>query len=368
MAGEEERAYYGYFLGLSALMICINQLKIFETYTAQLTRYTYAGYLYGKSNGSLSLQSTLDSVKNEDIPKDIEFVACIVHCDSYFGSYPGYLKDGFHLFGHKFPPGYYEDFFFYLFNNNFILSMVTATKGLYYSRFMRITNHFASTTLGFYLFVLTEYLSRYEEPYVVIIIQVLFISPSIMVINKILSYFFACTMCPKHFQANKACCRKTNPIFDLFILALWTGGVFWILLAAISTRDFDSDYKKLLSSYIYSAQLIAIASDALDHFMKMGMGHSYYKIKFCCIPIYEIGCWYNEYIEKADVPSTSYVEKTTYFWYFCGLIQVYSKIAVAVADQRIKSADIETSNPISTAHVVESVEAAPVGAAIIPLV
>ena len=104
--------------------------------------------------GAITLQSALESVKNEDIPKDIDFIASIIKGDCYFGSFPAYYENGFVLLGHKFTLCYFEDFIFYLLNNNIILSMIFATKGLYYSKFMRITNFFFSTTLGYFLFVM----------------------------------------------------------------------------------------------------------------------------------------------------------------------------------------------------------------------
>jgi len=346
MAGEEG-AYYGYFLGMSALALCINFFKIFDFCLVKFSLYAYTGFVHLHSDDNLSLQSRLESVKTEEIPENIAFVQAIIQAKSFFGSYPGHFPEGFVLCGHRFPPGYFEDFFFFFFNNNFIISMVSATKGLYYSRFMRITNHFASTTLAFYVFVIVSSMNAAgTDKTAVTIVQVFVLSPFILIVNILLKFSFACSLCPTQCQENKKCCRWQNPLFLLFVLSLWTGGVLWILLAAFTTRSSSLNYKKELASYVYSSQVIAIASDLVNHFATMGMGHSNYKFFICGIRVYEIGTWYDEYCEAAHVPETSYVIKD--FPFCCGCFKMQSKVAVTGTtatspDQKIKQVDMGAS-------------------------
>jgi len=165
-----------------------------------------------------------------------KFAKCIVkHKPIYLGSYPICYPKGFYGCCNTFPPSYYEDFMFYMFNQNHLISIITGFPTLYYDRLLRATNYFVTHTLGFMILTFLNEINASESYKNTL--QVVILVPLTTFTHKLLKYTLVCSCCPGEMQENRMnyFTDDNRSLYLMYIAGLWMTGILLLIIAAIGT-------------------------------------------------------------------------------------------------------------------------------------
>jgi hypothetical protein len=238
---------------------------------------------------------------------DIRFFEMLGNKRSYFGSVDGWFPRG-RCCCITCPPGFLEDFMFFLFNNHFWFSPILCVRGHPFSRVERLSAFFVQVVLCFFFTNLI--LTGFEVPQSSqAVIQIFAITPISLILRK--SFYFL-ESCPclvvKKRRGDITAIRLSKAgkfigiifllgLFALHYLAAVYAGRARVLGIYLNDQD-------ALGKVVYSTLGVAMFSDFVITFLKFLDGKRGITFWACDGMINGdnlIGGWYNHYIIENEL-------------------------------------------------------------------
>jgi hypothetical protein len=268
------------------------------------------------------------------------FFNSLLQDNCFYGCRDIFYKDGLYLnmcclFKYRFPPGLFEDFLYYIFNNHTLLSMFLCARGNPFKRNSRRIAFFGQNAFAFFSVVFLETLIT--DPTILLILNFLIIAPISVIINQVFYYALVCpclVSCKSDTGTNR-CIGFFSLIGKFIAMPLLLAMVTLLLVVAFryftSSQDIAEDN---ITKYAYSVHVVASVQDLLYCMRFFSTGRSFRELKICCYPVFSAGNWFKSKVDLRHLEEGKNYTRAGFS--LCGLISFTSIVAIGTQDDALQ--------------------------------